>query len=280
MGATDTAGNEQARRIYKNFASISESNMGGNTSFNSLQGTLTKRISAGLSATLNYTWSKSLDDIPYNTAVTSAGAGQAFVLPIYVPNFKRLDYGPSVFDHRNNLTMSYTWTFPALKPGPRELRAIVNGWQTAGLFTVHSGDPLNVTVGSDRSLAGLGTSLDVPVRVGNGYGGNACTYGIAATTTCVNYLDPTGFATPALDTFGNIQKNSFAGPRYTDWDASLTRNFHVYESTSLQFRAEYFNVLNHTNLADPNLTQTSASFGRISADISPRIAQLSMKLVF
>lgn len=279
-GATDTAGNEQARRGYKNFASISESNMGGNTSFNSLQGTLTKRISAGLSATLNYTWSKSLDNIPYNTAVTSAGAGQAFALPVYMANFKRLDYGPSVFDHRNNVTMSYTWAFPALKPGSRALRAVVNGWQTAGLFAVHSGDPLNVTVGSDRSLAGLGTALDVPVRVGKGYGESACTYGIASTTTCVNYLDPTGFATPALDTFGNIKKDSFVGPRYTDWDASLTRSFPIYEATSLQLRAEYFNVLNHTNLANPNLTQTSANFGRITGDISPRIAQLSVKLVF
>ncbi|HZQ45022.1 MAG TPA: carboxypeptidase regulatory-like domain-containing protein [Acidobacteriaceae bacterium] len=280
MGATDTAGNEQARRLYKNFASISETNMGGNTSYNSLQGTLNKRTSFGLSATVNYTWSKSLDDIPYNTAVTSAGAGQAFVLPIYVPNFKRLDYGPSVFDHRNNVALSYTWIFPALKSGERIMRSIVNGWQTAGLVTVHSGDPLNVIVGSDRSLAGLGTSLDVPVRTGIGYGGNACSYGIASTTTCVSYLDPTAFATPALDTFGNIKKDSFVGPHYTDWDASLTRSFRIYEESNLQFRAEYFNVLNHTNLADPNLTQTSASFGRIGADISPRVAQLSMKLVF
>jgi hypothetical protein len=51
-------------------------------------------------------------------------------------------------------------------------------------------------------------------------------------------------------------------------------------SAALQFRTEYFNLLNHTNLGDPNLTQTSASFDRIGSDISPRIAQLSMKLEF
>jgi hypothetical protein len=279
-GATDTAGNEQARRIYKNFASISESNMGGNTLFNALQGTLTKRISQGLSATLGYTWSKSLDDLPYNTAVTSAGAGQAYILPITVPNFKRLDYGPSVFDHRNNLTLSYTWVFPAWKAAPLMVRAVVNGWQTAGLVSLHSGDPLNIIVGADRSLAGLGTGLDVPIRTGKGYGGSACTFGIPSTSTCANYLDPTAFATPAQDTFGNIKKDSFVGPRYTDWDASLTRSFHIHETTAFQFRAEYFNLLNHTNLGDPNLTQTSASFGRIGSDIAPRIAQLSAKLVF
>ncbi len=52
----------------------------------------------------------------------------------------------------------------------------------------------------------------------------------------------------------------------------------LHEATALQFRAEYFNVLNHTNLADPNTTQTSANFGRITSDISPRIARLSLKL--
>jgi hypothetical protein len=279
-GPTDTAGNEQARRIYPNFSNISESNMGGNTSYNSMQFTLKKILSRGLNATLNYTWSKSIDDLPYNTAVTSAGAGQSNVLPIYVSNYKQLDYGPSVFDHRNNISLSYTWQFPKLESAPVAARAVINGWQTSGITSIHSGDALNVIVGADRSLAGFGTSIDVPDQVSNAYGGNACAYGVAATTTCVKYLDPTAFAEPALDTFGNIKKDSFVGPRYFDWDASLTREFPIREATQLYFRAEYFNLLNHTNLGDPNLTQTSASFGRISSDISPRIAQLSLKLLF
>ena len=279
-GSTDTAGNEQGRRYYTNFSNVSESNMGGNTSFQSMQFTLRKRISYGLSATFNYAWSKSLDNIPYNTAVTSAGAGQSNVLPIYVPNYKQLDYGPSDFDHRNNITFTYLWDFPKLESGPAALHAVVNGWQMAGLTTIHSGDPLNVIVGADRSLTGQGTSLDVPDRIGNGYGSNACAFGVAATTTCVGYLDPTAFATPALDTFGNVKKDSFVGPRYIDWDASLTREFPIKDATRLNFRAEYFNLLNHTNLSDPSLSQTSASFGRISSDISPRIAQLSLKLLF
>jgi hypothetical protein len=61
---------------------------------------------------------------------------------------------------------------------------------------------------------------------------------------------------------------------------SFKHSSHIYESAALQFRAEYFNLLNHTNLGDPNLTQTSSSFGRIGSDISPRIAQLSMKFEF
>lgn len=280
-GSTDTAGNENARRPYQGYSNIPESNMGGNSNYNAMQFTLSERARYGLSGTINYTWSKSIDNIPWDTAVTSAGTGQTFVLPRYVPNFKRLDTGPSVFDHRNNVAFSYVWDFPAVKGSDAVVRQIVNGWQSTGILAVHSGDPLNITVGADTSLAGLGTGIDVPNRIGNGYGGSACTYGTAATTTCENYLDPTAFARPANDTFGNLKKDSFVGPRYVDWDGSLKRDFSLsHEATNLEFRAEYFNVLNHTNLGDPNLTQSSASFGRITSDISPRIAQLSLKLLF
>ena len=280
-GSTDTAGNENARRLYSNFASIAKTEMGGNSNYNSMQVTLSQRNFHGVSGTLNYTWSKSLDSIPYQTPVTSAGNGASYVLPIYMPNYKQLDYGPSVFDHRNNVSLSYVWTIPGVKDAPLALREVVNGWQTSGIFAMHSGDPLNVIVNSDVSLAGLGSSVDVPVRSGSGYGSNACSYGTAATTTCVGYLDPTAFARPATDTFGNMKKDSFVGPRYVDWDASLTRGFGLHrEGTELRFRAEYFNLLNHTNLGDPNLQQSSASFGRVTSDVSPRIAQLSLKLLF
>ncbi|MDR3724484.1 MAG: carboxypeptidase regulatory-like domain-containing protein [Terracidiphilus sp.] len=277
----DTIGNENSRRLYTNFGSIAKAEMGGNSNYNSLQVTLSQRNFHGVSGTLNYTWSKSLDSIPYQTPVTSAGNGASYVLPIYMPNYKRLDYGPSVFDHRNNVSLSYVWAFPKLTDAPFMLRQVVNGWQTSGIFAVHSGDALNVIMNSDVSLAGLGSSVDVPIRSGNGYGTNACTYGTAATTTCVSYLDPTAFSKPDADTFGNVKKDSFVGPRYINWDASLTRGFGLHrEGTELRFRAEYFNLANHTNLGDPNLQKTSASFGRITSDVSPRIAQLSLKLVF
>ena len=220
-----TAGNENARRPYQGYTNIAESNMGGNSSFQSMQATLGTRTLHGLSGTLNYTWSKSLDNIPYNTPDTSAGPGASYILPLYMADYKRLDYGPSVFDHRNNISLSYVWAFPKYQSGPASVRAIINGWQTTGITSIHSGNPLNITVGSDVSLAGLGSGVDVPNRIGNGYGKNACSYGTAATTTCVSYLDPTAFAKPASATFGNVKKDSFVGPRYIDWDGSLTRNF-------------------------------------------------------
>ncbi len=76
------------------------------------------------------------------------------------------------------------------------------------------------------------------------------------------FLGPTAFARPANGTFGNVKKDSFVGPRYIDWDGGLTRNFGIRENTKLQFRAEYINLLNHTNLGDP----TRHSLLRIRTD--------------
>jgi hypothetical protein len=101
-------------------------------------------------------------------------------------------------------------------------------------------------------------------------------------------LNPASFENPtAAGTFGSFQKGALVGPQYADWDASLTRKFAFNERTYLQFRAEYFNLPNHTNFGDPNSTNNS-TFGQITsttpqnADITndPRIAQLSLKLVF
>ena len=98
--------------------------------------------------------------------------------------------------------------------------------------------------------------------------------------------NPTGTNSPL--TYGAVIKNSLVGPGYTDWDTGLQRYFNFTERINLQFRAEYFNILNHTNFGDPGLTVSSpGSFGRITGTAGnngntndPRIAQLALKLAF
>jgi hypothetical protein len=128
---------------------------------------------------------------------------------------------------------------------------------------------------------------DRAVYSGSGaYGGSACAGGPAK---CKSYLNssPSVFSVNPPGTFGNVQKGEFRGPGYADWDVSAARDFPFSERTSLQFRAEYFNVLNHTNLGDPGTT-LGGSFGRITSTTpqlsqptnDPRIAQFSLKLLF
>jgi hypothetical protein len=174
------------------------------------------------------------------------------------------------------LTAQYVWQLPKLKGSNAFVRSIVNGWQTSGLVILRSGNALTLYTGQDNSLTGL--NRDVPILTGNPYALGAC-----ATTTvrCKDWLNPNAFSLPTAGTDGNLVKGTLTGPRYTDWDAGLFRNITFAEKVNVQFRAEYFNLLNHTNLSDPGTTVvTTSTFGKITTANSPRVAQLSLKLSF
>ena len=265
---------------------ITAANTGGNTNYNSMQFSAEQRMKYGLTVLFNYTWSKALNDLPYNAAATSIGNNNSFVYPITASHFKALDYGPADFDHRNVTALSYVYMVPKfLNDAPGVVRYILNDWSTSGLFQYRSGDPLTTVSGQSNNSAS-GQNRDRAVLTGVPYGGTAC----STSVNCRNYLNPASFANNAVGTVGTVVKGSFVGPHYVDWDASLARRFAFTERTSLQFRAEYFNLLNHTNLGDP-ATGVSSTFGRITSTSpqnwagtapqnDPRIAQLSLKLVF
>jgi hypothetical protein len=264
---------------------ITAANTGGNTNFNSLQITAEQRVKYGLTLLFNYTWSKALNNLPWNQAATSIGNNNSFVYPITMANFKALDYGAADFDHRQVMATSYVYTLPkVLNDAPSVAKYIVNGWSTTGLIQFRSGDPLTV-FSSSSNLDGSDQSRDRAVYSGTGaYGSTAC----AGVANCKSWLNPAAFSNPATGGFGNVKKGSFVGPHYVDWDGGLARNFPFSERASLTFRAEYFNLFNHANFGDPNPTLGS-TFGRITGTTpqntsapanDPRIAQLSLKLEF
>ncbi len=173
-----------------------------------------------------------------------------------------------------------------MNDAPAALRYLVNGYETTGLVQYRSGDPLTITSSSSNN-SGAHQNRDRAVYSGsNAYGGSAC----ASPVNCRNFLNPAAFSVNPVGTFGNVKKGAFRGPAYTDWDASIARVFPFGERTSLQFRAEYFNLLNHTNEGDP-ATGLGGSFGRVTSTApqnvspatitnDPRIAQFSFKLLF
>ncbi len=155
------------------------------------------------------------------------------------------------------------------------LKAAVNGWQTTGIFQIQSGQPLTITAGQDISLTNIGQDR-AQYNGTLAYGAGPCT----TNTNCHNYLNPKVFTLPATGQFGNVVKGSSRGPGLFDWDAGLIRNFAIKESVRLEFRAEYFDLLNHTNFNNPVTSVSAAAFGGITSSNDPRIAQLSMKLAF
>ncbi|HEY4382828.1 MAG TPA: TonB-dependent receptor [Acidobacteriaceae bacterium] len=255
---------------------------GGSASYHSLQASLQKRVSNGLTAFVNYTWSKAIDNNAFGSSVTAVVPGSSYVLPVYEPNYKRLDHGASDYDHRNVLTISYVWFLPKFKGGNALERYAINNWQTNGIFAYRSGDPLTV---SGANVDGTGLNRDRAVWNGqNPYGTTACA---GVSTPCKPYLNTANFSqnpsytTNLALTYGNIAKGSFVGPQFASWDVSVIRGFPIHEALQMEFRAEFFNVLNHTNFGDPQQTQTNGSFGRItSTNGDPRIGQLSLKLSF
>ena len=268
-----------SRRRYPGYSSIGSISMGGNSAYNSLQATISRHVTSGLTVVGNYTWSKSMDTLPLNTANTQGGP---YAIPIYFANYKRLDIGPSDFDRTNVFSGYYLWAFPELKSGNKVVRAILNDWRTTGIIQAQSGQPLTILAGSDISSTGIGADR----AVWNGqrpYGSGACTVAYAH---CKSYLIPSDFSLPTAGNFGNVVKGTFRGPKYFDWDAGLFRSFKIEGSAAFEFRAEYFNIINRDNLGNPTTTVSSGGFGAITSSptgespISPRVAQFSAKLVF
>jgi hypothetical protein len=288
-----------------NYANIVEASMSGNAHYNSLQATIEKKMSHGLSLLANYTWSKSYDDMPQATRVSNTedlNAGVSYVYPLYpasatgipaaaiVPDIKALDRGLSDIDHPNVMSVSYVYELPKLHgdgAGFKALETVTNGWRLTGLFQHHSGDVLTPTADVDESLTGLGQDRAQRDFTQSAYldqpGGGKCTAG----KNCVNWFNPAALTTPTSvpgvpgTGFGNVMKGSLRGPGYTNWDASVARTFPVYRETNLEFRVEYFDVLNHTELGNPNTTTTNAAFGTITGlKGGPRIGQFSLKYLF
>jgi hypothetical protein len=285
------------------YAQIVEAYMAGNANFNSLQATVDKKMSHGLSLLANFTWSKSFDDMPQATRVNNTedlNAGSSYVYPLYpqgatgipaaayVSDIKALDRGLSDIDHPIALSISYVWDLPKLHGGNSALRYVANGWIFSGLIQHRSGDSLTATAGQDYSLTGLGQDRAVQDFTKSAYSRDANNVGdCPGSKACVNWFNKDAFTVPVIGPagtgFGNIVKGSLRGPGNTVWHAAMVRTFPLFGERSVQFRAEYFNILNHTLLNNPNTSApigSSTSFGTITGTGDPRIAQFALKFVF
>jgi hypothetical protein len=273
-------------------------------SYNSLQGSLERRVSHGITLLVNYTFSKNLDDLPFGEGVTGFDTGYS-ALPLGDPDRHRFDYGPSSFDHANVFTASYVWQTPSLQNAGGWMRHIFGDYEFAGIVSAASGRPITVLQGTEISGTGIGNDRGTLIPGNNPYGKSSCA---GVTASCVSWLNPSAFQptktasganNPAIfGTFGNIGKNPYRLPKTSDWDVQLSKYFIVTERLRVQLRGEYFNVLNHPNFAPESVStgavnstdqisgfdklNNNSSFGTFRAGQAgdPRIAQLAVKILF
>jgi hypothetical protein len=248
----------------------------GNTSYNALQLELIRRLSKRLQFRGNYTWAKNLD---MNSALTIAQA-QNQPQMILDRNDLHRDWGPSALTPTSQGSISAHYEFPAIASNVRALRTLLRGWQLNGITTLLSGFPFTPQVGSNRSGDGNTRNPDRP-NISPSFNGPVLL------RKQTQWFDPTAFTLPAVRTWGSLGRGTFRGPGLQTVDLSLTKNTSLTERVGLQFRAEFFNALNHTNLGVPNpniFTGTGAispSAGLITTTATTsRQIQLGLKVIY
>jgi hypothetical protein len=235
------------------------------SNYHSLQTRFQQRLSAGMSALVSYTWSKSIDD------------ASGFFASTGDPNFPqdsrnvRAERARSNFDVAHRLTASYSYDLPF---GQGKL---LGGWQTFGIVSLQTGRPFTVSLLSELDNSGTGRST-------LGFGANDRPDYLRdarlESPTSDRWFDTTAFRVPARGTFGNAGRNILDGPGSATVNFSIVKNLALSESTSMQFRVEAFNLFNRTNFNLPDIFVDSPSFGRISSAGSPRHVQLGLKFLF
>lgn len=235
--------------------------------YNGLQTKVEKRFSQGLTFLASYTWSHEID-------ITSTGQSGSGVETVY--DIER-NYGTGDFDVTHVFVFSYSYALPVGRglhfggnwKGPAN--AILGGWRTSGILSLHSGTPFTVTIPTDNANVNGGQQRAQLV-------GNPLPSGF--TQTINQYYNAAAFAYPSPYTFGNLGRNTLRGPAGHEWDMALIKDFKLTESKSLEFRAESFNLLNNVNFGVPNASVTNPSFMKILSAGAARENQFALKLIW
>jgi hypothetical protein len=250
----------QALRPYLGYQDIFQSTNGAISNYNSLQARFEERMRSGGTVNVAYTWSKSLtdaNDYNYNPQ-------DSFNL--------RADYGPQRYNQPQILVLSYVYPLPFWQTGNEWYKKALGKWSVSGITRISSGLPINVTQPANTSVSGDGVTsvLERPNLVGNPFAG----------TGGKQYLNAAAFAIPAAGTFGNLQAYGIKGPRFDNWDASVSKTFAIWEQVGIDFRAEMFNVPNHLSSFTVSNTLGASNFGQVTATTDPRTMEFALKLHF
>jgi hypothetical protein len=253
----------------------------GTSNYNALQVDVTKHFTRRLQFRANYTWSKSLD---INSAPTGAQANNQSQMVLDRFDLRK-DWGPSALNVAQQMHLMGSYELPFgrgqywLANGGAVADKLVSGWVFNTITTLMSGFPLTPQVGSNVSGDGDTRNPDRPNL-------NPNFSGRVVNGSANQWFNPNAYLLPAAGTYGNLGRGTLRGPGLAGVDVSLFKDTKLVEKVTLQFRAECFNVLNHTNFATPNLTvfsgtAISPTAGQITATATPsRQIQFGLKFIY
>jgi hypothetical protein len=272
--APGTAGAAQGVTIPL-LAQILRTEYSGNVNFNGMQTTLTHQLSQGFTILGSWIWSKALGDT-YDVATGGGIASYNYQNPANL----RGEYGPLDTNLSQSFVISGLWDLPyghGKRFGaslPAWANTLLGDWSLDGIMTKTAGSPFNVTVNGNPSNSG---QTDRPNIVGNPY---APTGG----QNKAHFLNVAAFQANTAYTYGNMQRDSMVGPRYTDVDSSLSKVVTMFnvkdQPVNLQLRWDIFNIANHPNYNIPGTTLGTGTFGQLTSDVAARQMQIAAKIIF
>lgn len=216
-------------------ANITQIEDTGNSSYNAMWLTASKRLSRGLQFNASYTWSKSID----YTSLNSQGV-------ILQDSYnERANRGLSDFDARQRFVISGLYELPF------KGNQLVEGWQLSTIVQSQTGNPLTIVV---NNAAFTGNNNTVRPDV-NGP--------VAILGTPARWFDTTPFTVP-VGRFGSLGRNVVTGPGFNNTDFSVIKRTRISEDKVIEFRAEFFDIFNHANFGQPGRVVGSANFGQIT----------------
>jgi len=273
----------QARRPIPTFGPITWLDPAGDNDYNGLSARFEHRFSAGLYFLNSFTWSKALGD---SEQALEYYAGYYEANPQNIRDLKA-ERGPSSYDVKLLNVTSVVYQLPfgkGRKYGSNMnpvLDAILGGWETNSINTANTGTPINVFYGPSTAndVTGLSNDYRGEAFLRPNVSGSAASQ--SSSQMLNTYFAGYTFTTPPPSApFGDLGRNAFRAPGLEVWDLAVDKKFRITERVGLQFRSEFFNVLNHTNFGVPDTKTTDAAFGTIRTTYPPRQIQFGLKLLF
>ena len=250
------------------FTSIFAQDTIANSAYNSLQVSVDRRFTRGLQFTAAYTFSKSIDE---------ASSFEGILNPLPGANNRSL----SLFDARHRFVLSYYWELPGRKFNGVAGK-VLNGWALSGITTYQTGFPIRITSSADNELM---NSFDFELP---GEPDQLAPFKVQHPQSAGNYyFSPQIFtedttADPSLlGRVGNAPRTICCGPGISNTDLAVLKSVALSETKRFEFRAEFFNLLNHTQFFNPDGNSTDGSqFGQVTQAKDPRLMQFALKFYF
>jgi hypothetical protein len=248
-------------RLLRGIGNITTDESNGNSSYHAMQLWVNRRFTERLAFQVAYTWGHAISDVALTSFTNSTSDPFNF----------NADRGDADLDRRHTFVTNLVYVLPSFKKWGRAGDLALSDWQLNGIASYFGATPIEIITGANT----IGTASAVGQRPN--YTGAPIYLNTGDST---RHLNPAAFATPAPGQFGTLGKGSVRGTPITTIDFSVGKNWRFDERYGIQFRAEFFNLFNHTNFIGFDTDIRNMSFGTLTVAQPPREIQLGIKFTF